>query len=69
VSATDCRSLAKNARTDADRTMLGDIADEFDAEGEHIEKEEAGSGTLEADDPQVPISPRRVSGGEAVLSL
>jgi hypothetical protein len=53
--ATDCRALAENARTEADRTMLGNIADELDAEAERIEKEEAGSDAPAADDPQVPI--------------
>lgn len=36
--AADCRSLAANARTEADRAMLGDIADELDAEAERIDK-------------------------------
>ena len=41
--AEDCRSLAKNARTEADRAMLEDIADELAAEAHRIDEEEAGS--------------------------
>jgi hypothetical protein len=55
--ASDCRSLAANARTEADRTMLGDIADELDAEADRIEKEEAAAGQPAGDEPEIRIPP------------
>jgi hypothetical protein len=45
--ASDCRSLAQNARTEADRMMLRDIADELDAEAGRIEQEERAADASE----------------------
>lgn len=45
--ASDCRSLAQNARAEADRMMLRDIADELDAEAGRIEQEERAADASE----------------------
>jgi hypothetical protein len=37
--AIDCRALAKSARTEVDRAMLEEIAEELDAEARKIERE------------------------------
>jgi hypothetical protein len=37
--ATDCRALAKSARTEDDAAMLEEIADELDEEARKIESE------------------------------
>ena len=55
--AADCRSLAANARTEADRAMLGDIADELDAEAERIDKEEAAAVDGAADGLEIQVPP------------
>ena len=39
--ALDCRALSKGARTEADRAMLEEIADELDYEAQKIEAAEA----------------------------
>ena len=41
--ARDCRALSENARNEADRQMLAEIADELDAEAARIEAEEASN--------------------------
>lgn len=41
--ATDCRALALGARNPEDAEMLGELADELDAEADKIEAEIAAS--------------------------
>ena len=42
--ASECRALAKSARSDVDAALLKEIAAEFDAEADKMESE-SGNGT------------------------